>query len=89
MVGEDDLHLQPLGGGAEVLDGHPGRDHRALAGEVGVEARLVVEYPDLDDAVRDLGERRAHAEADDGEKRHDACDGHALRSFATTWVSGD
>src|SRR5207249_2085774 len=35
MVGDEDLDLHPLLGGAEVLDGHPGGHHRAGTGEVG------------------------------------------------------
>ena len=35
----DDLDLHALGGGAEVLDRHLRRDHRARAGDVGVQAR--------------------------------------------------
>jgi hypothetical protein len=59
VVGEDDLDLEALGGGTEILDRHPRGDHRALARQIGVEARLVVEDSDLDDAVGDLGGRRA------------------------------
>jgi hypothetical protein len=73
VVGEDDLDLHPLLVGAVVRDSHPGGHHRALAGEVGVEAGLVVEDADLDDAVRDLSvrggadgeQRRQHGESSD------------------------
>ena len=48
MVGGDDLDVDALGGGVEVLDGHPGRDDRALAREVGIDAGAVIEDADLD-----------------------------------------
>src|SRR5206468_9399533 len=53
------------------------------AGQVGVEARLVVEDPDLDDAVGNLGAGRARGQGQNADECDDACDGHALRSFAT------
>ena len=68
VVGGDDLDLQSLLVGAEVLDGHTGRHHGALAGEIGVETRLVVQHADLDDAVGDLGGGGAGRD-DDGEGR--------------------
>ena len=54
MIREDDLDLHALRRGAEVLHGHPCRQHRALPREVRVEARLVVQHTDLDDPVGDL-----------------------------------
>ena len=54
MVGEDDLDLHALGRRAKIFHRHPRRHHRALSGEVRVEARLVVQHTDLDDPVGDL-----------------------------------
>jgi hypothetical protein len=54
MVGEDDLDLHALGRRAKIFHRHPRRHHRALSGEVRVEARLVVQHADLDDPVGDL-----------------------------------
>jgi hypothetical protein len=75
VVGEHDLDLEPLGGGAVVLDRHARGHHRALAGEVGVEARLVVEDADLDDAVGDaagLGDGEARPEQAGDGRGHEA-----------------
>src|SRR5215471_1629437 len=89
MVSEDDLDLQSLGGGAEVLNGHAGGDHRALAGQVGVKARLVVEHTDLDDAVGNLRGGRAGEQGQNADEGHNSCDRHALYSFmAGARVSG-
>src|SRR5690606_1178161 len=55
VVGRDDLDLQvALGLLLEVLDRELGGHHRALPGNVRVQARHVVEHADLDDAARDL-----------------------------------
>ena len=63
MVGADDLDLHALGGGAEILDRHARGDHRALAAQVGIGARHVVQDADLDDAVGVLRVRRRRTRA--------------------------
>ena len=42
MIGADDLDLQAVGGGIEILDREPGGDHRAGPADLGEEARHVV-----------------------------------------------
>jgi hypothetical protein len=48
VIGEDDLHGRVADAPAELLDRHARRDHRALAAEIRVKRRLVVEHADLD-----------------------------------------
>ena len=69
VVGGDDLDLEALVLGREVLDRHLRGDHRARAAQVGVEARLVVQHPDLDHAARDLRVRRSRSERQCGRGR--------------------
>jgi hypothetical protein len=54
MVGEHDLDRLAEHHAARILDGHAGRNHRALATEIGIETGLVVENADPDDIVGDL-----------------------------------
>ena len=56
MVGRDDVDIDALVGGLEILDRHVGRDHRAFSAEIGVDAGAIVENADLDGNVR--GARR-------------------------------
>src|SRR5262249_54048752 len=65
MVGADDLNLHAPGGGAEILDRHARRDHRALAAQVSIGARHVVHDADLDGAV---GVLRLRAGAPEGDR---------------------
>ena len=54
VVGRDDLDLDALAGGVEVLDRHAGGDDRAFARQVGIDAGAVVQHADLDGG---LGQR--------------------------------
>ena len=69
VVGGDDLDVDALGGGVEVLDGHARGDDRAFAGEVGVDPRAVVEHADLD---VDGHRRRGQEQARGGGERQDS-----------------
>ena len=88
VVGGDDLDLQALLGGLEVLDGHAGGDHRALPGEIGVEARLVVEHADLDDAVGDLRERGSGREGQGRERGDETVQMHVMTPFPVVDARG-
>ena len=66
VIGGDDLDLHAFFRGAEVFHCHARRDHRALPREVRVEARLVVQHADLDDAIRDLRLGSAHGKSHRG-----------------------
>ena len=55
VVGRDDLDLQALVGRLEILDRHARGDHRALAGDVGIEAGAVVHHADLEVDLLGLG----------------------------------
>jgi hypothetical protein len=48
VVAADDLDLHPLGGGAEILDRLARHPNRGGAGDIGVDARLIVEHADSD-----------------------------------------
>ena len=64
-----DRHLDGLAehAPAHVLDRHAGRDHRAGATETGIDARLVVEHTDFDDALR--GPRGAREQCGQSEQK--------------------
>jgi len=48
VIAADDLDLHALGGGAEILDRLARHPDRGGACDIGVEAGLIVEHPDLD-----------------------------------------
>ena len=54
MVGKNHLDRLAEDFSAEIFRRHPGRGHRADAGDVGVEARHVLDHADLHHAVGDL-----------------------------------
>ena len=58
VIGGHDLDRRLAHLAAEVLNRHLCGYHRTLAGEIGIEARLVVEHADLDHVARHLGMRR-------------------------------
>jgi hypothetical protein len=49
-----DRHAEDLA--AEILHGHLRRSHRTLAGNVGIDARHILDDADTDDAIRDLSQ---------------------------------
>jgi len=59
MVGGHDLDRFAEHRPAGILDRHARGDHRAGTAKVGIEARLIVEDPDANDAVGYLRVRRA------------------------------
>ena len=48
-----------------IVDRHAGRDHRALAAEIGVDVRLIIEDADPYDVIRNLRACRSGAGAGD------------------------
>ena len=60
--------FMPLRGGAEVLDRHLRGEHRALAGDVGIQARHVVHDADLDHVVGNLRLRSRRATRNGGQR---------------------
>ncbi len=78
MIGRHDLDPEASLGRAEILDRQAGSDHRPLAGEVGVQARLVVQHANLDDAVGNLGLRPACGQSEGDCGSHFAQSGHRL-----------
>jgi hypothetical protein len=61
MVGADDLDLDALCIGTEILDRHPGSDHRTFARKIGTDARAVVEDADLDGGGSTVGGQPARS----------------------------
>src|SRR5262249_23324743 len=70
-------------GGAEILDRHARRDHRALAAQVGIGARHVVHDADLDGAV---GVLRLRPGAPEGDCERRDTDEPFHRRFSATKV---
>src|ERR1700689_3060667 len=70
MVGEYDIDGLAQHGSARILDGHSGRDDRAHAAQIGIEAGLIVENPDPDDIVGYLRASARHANDDKTYGRH-------------------
>jgi len=68
MIRGDDLDRLAQHLAAEILGRHPGRGHCADAGDVGIEARHVLDHPDLHHAVGDLFLRLG---TQYGRERHD------------------
>jgi hypothetical protein len=54
MIGADDLHRHAQNLAAEILHGHARGLRRPFAAEIRIDAGLVVQDADLDDAVRGL-----------------------------------
>ncbi len=57
MIARHNLDRLAEHGAAEILHGHPGRDHRARTAQIGVEPGLIVEHANLDDIVGNLRTR--------------------------------
>jgi hypothetical protein len=87
VIGEHDLDGHAVDAAAEILDRHPGREHGALPGEIGVEARLVVEHPDLDLVVGHRGRCRAGNERQGRHAREQIPDPHEPHPVLASWWS--
>ena len=69
MVAGDDLDRCAKNLAAKVIDGHLRGEHTALAGDIGVKTRHIVEHAELDDSVRDLRPGRSTAKNADGDRQ--------------------
>jgi len=76
VIGADHLDRRALHFAAEILDRHLGGLERPFTAEIGIDARLVVENPDLDLAVRDFGGGRRKGRGGQDGRRHQICELH-------------